>query len=425
MSRPRLLLFAGGACLERHGVLVRSTSIDEAGGYTVARSGATATGRDRNGYYVGYAANVPRAHWLDIDGSGVLVPTLLAEADADTNSVLYSTDTEGAAWTGGTGWTKTTATSLFPGSTARSYENDGVTASNSRYQILSTLGSAVLVASVIIENVDALVSSVGIYDATAGSWVVRADYTWATDAVVVGSSSAGSSTGARVQTLAEVGPNGGKVVRITAYGTPNNSGNTERVYFFPTGPTGTNALTAIIHHVQRETGSVATSPIVTAGSTVQRNAETIDIPIGFGPQELTLYVDLWDSGWARSASAFTGDILTLGRAGSGNGFVQIDNINSTSFRVVSVGSSGTITAYTAVTSSAQQRVELAVTISSAFAVGGQYSVAGGTTGSLGSNANADGMPTAWAANNIRVHREAIRSIKIAACTHTLAEMRDA
>jgi hypothetical protein len=43
-------------------------------------------------------------------------------------------------------------------------------------------------------------------------------------------------------------------------------------------------------------GTFASSPIVTAGATVTRNSEQFTVPIGFAPQEMTLFVDFIDRG---------------------------------------------------------------------------------------------------------------------------------
>src|SRR5690606_5547926 len=80
----------------------------------------------------------------------------------------------------------------------------------------------------------------------------------------------------RAQKLATAGPNGGPVYRleVTATGT---AGNNRALVIYPSG-TSQNTQTVIVHHVQHETGAVATSPIVTTTAAVTRAADMLTFP---------------------------------------------------------------------------------------------------------------------------------------------------
>src|SRR5690606_7652024 len=112
-------------------------------------------------------------------------------------------------------------------------------------------------------------TDLAIRDTTAGANVCIGRLAWATGEAIVQ-----SGTGiVRAQKLADAGPNGGPVYRlmVTATGT---AGNQRQIRLYATG-IPTNTQTVIIHHVQHEVGSIATSPIVTAASTLTRAADVL------------------------------------------------------------------------------------------------------------------------------------------------------
>lgn len=428
---PRdLLFYAGGECLQRFGTLVWRPRLSHDLVPTFTRSGSVGPFIGSDGVLRQASANRPRIEWVDLDGDGVReTPGLLLE-QARTNALLNSGDTEATGWAGGTGWTKASATSIINGGTARQYTNDGVTSSNNRYQQLSTLGSDSLVASMIVENVDATESRVGIYDQTAASFVARADYVWSTGAVTL-HSVAGTDAGVRVETLAESGPNGGKVVRLTAYGVPSNSGNTERVYIYPSGAS-INSEAAIIHHVQREVGVVASSPIVTSGTSATRNTESVSAPLTATPQAMTVYAHFIESGTRLEAvqAANARYYVHIGGTGdpncrlvaSASGLLEWSHDNGPDF-VTATFSSGL--------PDVGDEVEWVGQLFDDGSVRGHLSVNGGAVAST-AQSSATALKSTWSDAKVYIGLRPsttpglgnFLSVKIAAGTKTMAEMRN-
>lgn len=279
-------------------------------GEVFTRSGGDAWYRDELGIYQEAADGIRRTGW--IEGVG---PSGLIEL-ARTNALQQSAAPTTSPWSVSGAWTLADAVSVVAGATARKFTGDGVTASLNINQTLSTLGSASIVASVIVEQGDAALTTLGIRDSTAAGWVARADYTWATDSVVLGTSTEGSANGVRSRIISERGPNGGRVVLIECFGVPDNPSNTEVIFVYPNG-TGTNSQMTIVHHAQRELGVFGSQPIVTAGATATRNVETLYGAFPYGPAKfeaaggLNTYIKLRYRGTAEIAN---GGVFLIGGA---------------------------------------------------------------------------------------------------------------
>jgi hypothetical protein len=317
------------------GVLVGSLFYWKAGnqlpGMAFTRAG-TALARGSDGIYASVAANILRTDWAFIDG--VLRPTTLLEAPR-ANVLLDSAeiDATGSANWAGT-WTQAVATSVFEGETAQRYTNDGVTSSNPVSQNTPTVVGTLTTSSVIVENVDAVTTEFGLRDETVGGFVVRAQYTWSTNAIAISASAEGTSVGVRAIVLAEGGPNGGKIVRLEAFAVASNPGNAGRLYIYPTG-VGINSLSAILHHAQYESGRVATSPIVTTTVALARPDEKMTAAPGFMMEDIraaggaTFYQEWIERGtaWAAGSSTRYWQVgndrrLLIFSSSSGNGTID-------------------------------------------------------------------------------------------------------
>ncbi|MDH5279527.1 MAG: hypothetical protein OEW52_00090 [Thermoleophilia bacterium] len=265
---------------------------------TGSPSNAWAPGRD--GIYQQVASGLPGIGF--VESAGVLVPAYIGNPAA-TNLVLDSADIDpdDANWNESTAWTQAAAVALFSGKTSQRFTNNG-TGNHSVIGQVIVLAASPYVASVIIEEGTADYFMFGIYDEVAALWVNLAEYTWATGALSTLDSNAGTAVGVRACTLRAKGPNGGKLVRLEAYGTPSNAGNNGRLYIYPDGGRTTSDY-VYLHHAQYETGTVATAPIVTDGSTKTRNDELISIPVprGIVPMAILAEVVEWGSGFLENA----------------------------------------------------------------------------------------------------------------------------
>lgn len=93
----------------------------------------------------------------------------------------------------------------------------------------------------------AITTAISIYDGTTSAHAAIATLTWATEVATL---TAGTGTGSSVSALkiADVGPNGGLVYRLSVT-TTGISGNVCRAYIYPTGITS-NTNTVILHDAQ-------------------------------------------------------------------------------------------------------------------------------------------------------------------------------
>ncbi len=188
-------------------------------------------------------------------GHAVLTPSDRANQFFESNEL--STDV--TYWVGGSFFTITPVTSIYPGKTA--YQHICNAASNrSRNQTLTAADGVWAEGRTdwiwcVIENIDAVDTRLGLYDQDTLGWVRRMDFTWATHtfANVTGS-------GGEYYAALGTGPNGGELALIGIGATGNNTpgangehGNVVRGWFYPTG-TATNSDTVIMHHAQLEFG---------------------------------------------------------------------------------------------------------------------------------------------------------------------------
>jgi hypothetical protein len=204
-----------------------------------------------------------------------------------TNLLLQAANvgTASSPWVGDTEWESITEVpSIIPGQSAWAHKNEGLAASRARSQIVGTLTANPHTVVAVLATGDAATSSVGVLDSTAGAWVVRVDYTWATGSAVVGASTGGSGATAGSVLLSS------GLALVWGTGTPNNVGNTRRPYIYPTG-TGTNTDTAIIHYTGLFEDDFFGAVIPTAATAVTRAAEELYYVWALGPSKgLAAYV---------------------------------------------------------------------------------------------------------------------------------------
>ncbi|PKQ12450.1 MAG: hypothetical protein CVT70_08845 [Alphaproteobacteria bacterium HGW-Alphaproteobacteria-1] len=200
---------------------------------------------------------------------------LLVEPQS-TNVLLHSADLTNAAWTGRGDFTVTPATSVIEGQTAHRFTNLGVTPSRAVTQTSGALTGSPETFSVIIERDTSETSVIGLRNQTTSTWVYAITVNFDTLAAT-----AFSGAGQHRVTDLGIGPNGGRLLRVSLTGT-GIAGNIRRVFIYPSG-TSTNTNASIIHHVQLEARNGSTSVIVTAGSQATRAADLAQIDAGAWP----------------------------------------------------------------------------------------------------------------------------------------------
>lgn len=229
-------------------------------GATFTRADATtcARYRDSAGIWQVVAANVLRNQHFPIPATQ---QSILLEPSRVNSALGACSFGDNTYWTQAADFTIATATSCISGQTA--YKHTAIGAGKSRPQSIGTfVNGQTDCLCITLENVDTTLSTLTIYDYTAGAVVHSVRLTWASlsVAIVVGSGTSG------VIDLG-TGPNGGRLVRLWITATGTAAGNTRRMYLAIADDT----KACIIHHAQFEANaSFPTSPIVTVGSAVTR-----------------------------------------------------------------------------------------------------------------------------------------------------------
>lgn len=250
-----------------------------------------------DGIYRAVAENAPRDnHWV-FSALGQKLRTWLLEG-ARMNLALASADLANNLGLWGINTAVTfdvaTAPSCIEGQTAIRLTSKGGGTSQNFSQNVGTFSGNVCVASLIVERVDTVRTTFGIYDGTANAHLVLVEYRWDTDVLT---KAAGTDAAAIFNR--EKLP-GGRV-RISVAGT-GTIGNQRRLMIYPHGvPPNTN--TVIVHHVQLEDGfNIPSSPIVTPAAAVTRPAEKVVVSWPFAPRSMTIWTDLVDFGTALQSS---------------------------------------------------------------------------------------------------------------------------
>ena len=247
MSLPMPLIAASRI---HSGVVATATPFGTPDGVTSAFQLA-----DKYGFPIRANANATAMHRTDWQGRQALAAT------ARTNYLSDSCSFAGVMWENQSNYTTAPAVALVPSHTAYKWTDRGGgskslgqnTAANGNYS-----GNPETM-SLIIENVNATVTTVGCAQGGAGPvWVFLGKYTWADDTFVDSAGSGGTFT----VTQLGAGPNGGKMVKLSASNaTAGLTAQQRQLYLYLSGvPTNTN--TTIPHAAQHEVNGVATSIIV-------------------------------------------------------------------------------------------------------------------------------------------------------------------
>ncbi len=242
---------------------------------TFTRSG-TGTYWATDGLLRTAAVNAPRFSFDRLTGRA---QGLLVEG-AGTNILLHSTNLTNAPWTGLGDFTVTPATSVIEGQTAYRFANLGVFGFRAVTQVSGTLTGSPETVSVIVEKGTSETSVIGLRNLTASTWVyaVRVDF------ATLGVTLFGGAGQHRVTDLG-VGPNGGRLLRVSLTGTGTADGS-RAVSIYPSD-TSVNTDASIIHHTQLEAGVGETSPIITTTAAVTRPTDSAILSgdpaaLGFG-----------------------------------------------------------------------------------------------------------------------------------------------
>jgi hypothetical protein len=254
---------------------------------------STGTVIDANGVISPVANNVPRFGYSN-GQFGLLLEGPRA------NSALGSCSFSNAAyWAGDTDYTITTAPSCIAGQVAYTHTNKNVAAFRTRIQYIGTfVNGQTDCFYVILENTDAVTTTIGIFDSTASAQVHLVDFTWSTKTVAT---TAGSGT----KGVVALG-NGRYLVWITATGTAagtGQAGHTRTALCYVTGG-AQNGFTTTLHHAQFELNAAfPSSVIVTTTVAVTRAADAFSLAVNAVPQAGTLYAKLVDLGTYATANA--------------------------------------------------------------------------------------------------------------------------
>ncbi len=381
-------------------------------GQTFSRADATtcAMQRGSDGIWSTVAANVLRDAHYHYDGTSQYRTTL--REGAGTNSALGACSFgDGTYWTGNTGYTLTTATSCISGQTA--YKHTAAGAGRTRFQTIGTfVNGQTDCGSVIIENTNATVHRILIWDGTAGASLCTAEFTWATKAIAI---AAGSGT-CGVINLGD----GRYRIWVAATGTAAGTGAAGNTRIFYSVASVADTESVIVHHAQFEAATpYPSSPIVTVASAVTRAADVWSFSWPYAPTAATFYVDSYNLNAATSGTNFsefhigTGSTTTPYLIGRLNGATMDANVatNPGSGLIVSAAS-GTI-AY-------GNRVEHRCILASTGAVTSGVSI-NSAAESVGATSAAAALAANWSAqritigalqNNGQTSNLAIRSIAI-------------
>lgn len=229
--------------------------------------------RGQDGVYREVAAGVLRdGHWRR-DASGLLVPATLLEPGA-TNLIPNSSNFgTGMGWGGSSEWTVTPAASILQGQVASHHRNLSTGIDRNRWRDIGTYTGQPETLYIIIENESGATTDIRLQNPVTSATIVRARLTWATGEVFIV-----AGAGTPFARYLGTGPNGGPAylfgITVTA-----EVGLVRRLYVHPTGQTQ-NSASAILHHVQLETGSTATSPTVTGAEAAPRSPDSLylDLP---------------------------------------------------------------------------------------------------------------------------------------------------
>lgn len=275
-----ILFRSGGAELLRSGVPWRRRRFDgrevEAPTFTRADATTCATYVDRDLTIRTAAAGKLRADWT---GS---VCSLLLESSR-TNICLQSQDF-GTTWTPFGTPTRSAAAATCGIVALDLIGDDDAGADEGYFQAVTFTGDAAKSVALFVKQGSAASSVFRLADLTAGQNRLLGALTWASGAPVVV-----MTTGTYLRTVALASG----VYRLEFQTTSVTAANTHRLLVYPAevaGITGTSTGTLYAGGVQVEDAPYPSSYIKTTTGAVTRAADSLTFPIGFAPQDLTVYL---------------------------------------------------------------------------------------------------------------------------------------
>lgn len=227
----------------------------------------------------------------------------LIEGLNQINLVLKSCDVDAALteWTQTGVFTLAVAQPLILGGTEvqphRTTNPNDATGRHFRQDVGTLTGNEECV-MLIVENIDALITRLGMRDSTASTWIHQVELTWATGVITTVN---GSGEVLANEVIAAVGPNGGEVRRIVITGT-GTATNISQIRIHPSGNTQ-NALTVVLHHAQWVSAEVCHSVIVTDTASVTRGLDNVSVPWPWKPQPMWMYLKFVDIGAGQLTNA--------------------------------------------------------------------------------------------------------------------------
>lgn len=268
-----VLDFARGHALQRSGGSGWLRPIGEATDFARASAGGRLPAA---GPYEMAATGTPRFDHDPVtrEPRGVLLEAAAGYLSTQTANI--------SAWSTGGSWPSVVnRTSFFAGGTAQEF----FAPSNSfRYQSVTLAASTNYRLDVILERGASTNAPpnflMGFY---RGAWVSSAYYSWSADAM---SAAIGplASSGYFVEQLG-TGPNGGKMVRVSAVVQSGDGGGTG-LYLYPTGSFGSVAgQSAIVHYACCTPGTRYHSPSIIGASAQTRAADNLSMPLPVVPAE--------------------------------------------------------------------------------------------------------------------------------------------
>jgi hypothetical protein len=294
---PNDILFrAGGATLVRYGVpgLKRATRGWELGKETFTRADAStcATSIDRLGQLRTWAANQLRLEFVDLDGDGVRETPGFVLEGSRTNLCLRSQDFANWSVIG----TPTIGTAITASDLSLDLlgDDDGA-ALEYFYRSVTFTGNAVKAVSVFAKKGTSSSDEwhLQIFDNTAGTQRLIAKISWDGSGVP----SVVMTVGSQIGSPALVG-NG--IYQFSFQTTSVTAANSHEVRVIPARLADADADTGNVYigGVQVEDAAFPSSYIKTTTATVTRAADSLTFPIGFGPQDLTVYAKMARPVWA-------------------------------------------------------------------------------------------------------------------------------
>jgi len=273
------------------------TAFSASSTYVRRTSSFTPGASTRKGGVVAYPGEVVYFILNDLEEGSKVTPTIVVAGAAATVAPEISRTTKGLGvygaadcrtkrtsdlsdtsdWVSYSSFTMAVATSIVPGEVA--YKHTGKNVSSEQRVQEQTGTAGVNNASVIIEEVDAAIIDFGLRHTAGSVWLGVARYTWATDSLV---ESIATVTNLEREVLQAVGPNGGKVVRLSC--DIDSGAVTDLSFRIYANGIPANTSSTIIHHAQTTTGAGYKGIVVAGTSLVTRDATEPKGVQGRGPE---------------------------------------------------------------------------------------------------------------------------------------------